>query len=416
LREPNRFGNFTQTREQRLSETKSTKIVLFEKAEYEARLVRAKLAMEEIGIDLLLVASPANHFWLTGYDGQSYYTPQMVAVHADEAEPIWFGRKMDAVGARFTAYMREDSIVPYPDEYVASRERHAMQYMAKIIRDRGWGRARVGVEMDDYYYTARWHQILTSELPDARFSDAFLLVNWLRLNKSEAELTYMREAGAISAAALGAAIDVARVGLRQSDVMAELYRVTVAGTPEIGGTFPCKPPNAAVGELASAPHLSWTDAPLEPGDMFYIEQGGVRHRYHSPLSRCVYLGAPTQQMLDVTAVIVEGLEAVLAAVKPGEPLESLAAAWQAVISRRGIEKDNRIGYPVGIGYPPTWGELTCSIRRGDRTIMEPGMTFHCIPALWLDKYGLVVSETFGVTERGAECFASFPRKLFHKHG
>jgi Xaa-Pro aminopeptidase len=224
----------------------------------------------------------------------------------------------------------------------------------------------------------------------------------------------MREAGAISAAALGAAIDVARVGLRQSDVMAELYRVTVAGTPEIGGTFPCKPPNAAVGELASAPHLSWTDAPLVPGDMFYIEQGGVRHRYHSPLSRCVYLGTPTETMLDTTAVIVEGLEAVLAAVKPGEPLESLAAAWQAVISRHGIEKDSRIGYPVGIGYPPTWGELTCSIRRGDRTIMEPGMTFHCIPAIWLDKYGLVVSETFAVTEHGAECFASFPRKLFHK--
>src|SRR4051794_10476507 len=45
LREPNRFGNVEQTREQRLSETKSTKIVLFEKAEYEARLVRTKLAM-----------------------------------------------------------------------------------------------------------------------------------------------------------------------------------------------------------------------------------------------------------------------------------------------------------------------------------------------------------------------------------
>ena len=52
-----------------------------------------------------------------------------------------------------------------------------MQYLAKVVRERGWGSARVGAEMDDYYYTARWHQILTAELPDARFQDAFLLVN-----------------------------------------------------------------------------------------------------------------------------------------------------------------------------------------------------------------------------------------------
>ena len=35
-------------------------------------------------------------------------------------------------------------------------------------------------------------------------------------------------------------------GVRQCDVMAELYRVTTAGLPEFGGTFPCKPPNAMV--------------------------------------------------------------------------------------------------------------------------------------------------------------------------
>ena len=49
----------------------------------------------------LLVASPANQFWLTGYDGWSFYTPQMVAVSLKEEEPIWVGRKMDAVGAKF---------------------------------------------------------------------------------------------------------------------------------------------------------------------------------------------------------------------------------------------------------------------------------------------------------------------------
>ncbi len=387
---------------------------VFEKAEYGQRVARTKARMQDAGIDLLLVASPANQNYLTGYDGWSFYTPQMVVLALEEEEPIWFGRKMDAVGAHMTAYMDGSQILPYPDGYVASRERHPMQFLVEVIKQRGWDKARIGVEMDDYYYTARWHEILTAGLPNARFLDAFLLVNWVRMNKSPREIEIMMQAGEIAGAAMQAAIDKAEVGVRQCDVIAELYKVTTSGTPEHGGTFPCKPPNAMVGEYCAAPHLSWTDAPLRSDELFYIEMGGVRHRYHTPLSRCVYLGTPPEEMTRLTGVIAEGLEAVLDSVKPGILCEDLEVAWKKVISRHGIEKDSRIGYPVGIGYPPTWGELTCSLRAGDRTELEPGMTFHCIPALWLDDYGLVISESFVVTESGAKTFANFPRVLFSK--
>ena len=388
--------------------------LLFERSEYLARVARTKQAMAERGIDLLLVASPANQFWLTGYDGWSFYTPQMVALSIDAEEPIWVGRKMDAVGAKFTAFLKADNVVPYPDIYVGSAERHPMQFMAEEIARRGWDRGTVGVESDDYYYTAKWDALLRAGLPNARFVDAFLLVNRCRMKKSPAELLYMRQAGRIAAAAQKAAFDKAAPGVRQCDVMAELYKVTTAGTPEFGGTFPCKPPNAMVNEIAAAPHLSWTDETLKAGDLFYIEMGGVRHRYHSPLSRCFYLGKPSERMDNTAKVIAEGLAAVLDTVKPGVLCEELAATWTKVIARHGIEKDSRIGYPVGIGYPPTWGELTASLRAGDRTVMEEGMTFHCIPALWLDTYGLVISESFAVTAKGAECFADYPRILFAK--
>jgi len=389
-------------------------MILFERDEFLARIARVKAVMSRRGIDILLVASPANQFWLTGYDGWSFYTPQMVAVSLAQEEPVWIGRKMDAVGAKFTAFLAPENVVPYPDNYVASAERHPMQFVAEELKRRGWAKGVVGVETDDYYYTAKWDAILRHDLPDATFVDAFLLVNWCRMVKSEAELTFMRQAGRIAAAAQKAAFEAAEPGVRQCDVMAELYRVTTAGLPEFGGTFPCKPPNAMVSEYCAAPHLSWTDAPLKKGDIFYIEMGGVRHRYHSPLSRCVYLGEPSQKMKEVSKVIAEGLEAVLATVKAGVTCGELADAWKKVTARHGIEKDSRIGYPVGIGYPPTWGELTASLRSGDTTILEPGMTFHCIPAIWMDDYGLVISESFAVSETGAEVFADYPRTLTYK--
>ena len=390
-------------------------MLLFESREYQARVVRVKDAMVERRIELLLVASPANQFWLTGYDGCSYYTPQMVAVSLRHDEPIWIGRKMDAVGAKFTAFIDQSNVVPYPDHYVGSGDLHPLQFVAEEIRRRGWDKGNVGVETDDYYYTAKWDAVLRHNLPNCKFTDAFLLVNRCRMVKSAQELEYMRQAGKIAAAAQQAAFDAARPGVRQCDVMAEVYRVTTSGLPEFGGTFPCKPPNAMVGEYCSAPHLSWTDAPLAENDLFYIELGGVRHRYHSPLSRCIYLGKPTERMDFVAKVIAEGLHAVLEKVRPGAVCEELAAAWKSVISRHGIEKDSRIGYPVGIGFPPTWGELTASLRVGDRTELQANMTFHCIPAIWMDQYGLVISETFAVTERGAECFAEFPRVLLSKN-
>jgi ectoine hydrolase len=388
--------------------------LLFERSEYLDRVGRAKKEMARRGIDLLLVASPANQFWLTGYDGWSFYTPQMVAVSLHDEEPIWIGRKMDAVGAKFTAFLRPENVVPYPDNYVASSERHPMQFVAEEIARRNWGKGCIGVESDDYYYTAKWDALLRQGLPNARFVDAFLLVNGCRMKKSARELEYMHQAGQIAAAAQKAAFEKAAPGVRQCDVMAELYRVTTAGLPEFGGTFPCKPPNAMVNEICSAPHLSWTDAPLAAGDIFYIEMGGVRHRYHSPLSRCVYLGKPTERMDTIAKVIAEGLEAVLSRVKPGVACEELAAAWKTTTARHGIEKDSRIGYPVGIGFPPTWGELTASIRAGDKTVLEEGMTFHCIPAIWLDTYGIVISETFAVARNRADCFADYPRILFSK--
>ncbi|MCK1732217.1 Xaa-Pro peptidase family protein [Bradyrhizobium sp. 142] len=389
-------------------------MLLFDKPEYLARVARVKKSMAQRGIDLLLVASPANQFWLTGYDGWSFYTPQIVAVSQQHDEPIWIGRKMDSVGAKFTAFLAETNVVPYPDEYVGSSDLHPMQFVAEELQRRKWDRGAIGVETDDYYYTAKWDSTLKKHLPNGKFVDAFLLVNGCRMVKSERELEFMRQAGRIAAAAHQAAFDAAAPGVRQCDVMAEVYRVTTAGLPDFGGTFPCKPPNAMVGEYCSAPHLSWTDAPLIKNDLFYIELGGVRHRYHSPLSRCIYLGKPTERMEFVANVIAEGLNAVLEKVRPGVVCEELAASWRAVISRYGIEKDSRIGYPVGIGYPPTWGELTASLRAGDRTELEPNMTFHCIPAIWMEQYGLVISETFAVTERGAECFASFPRVLLSK--
>lgn len=168
----------------------------FTRAEFAERLDKTRHAMAAKGVDLLIVTDPSNMNWLTGYDGWSFYVHQCVVV-PPEGEPIWFGRGQDANGAKLTAYLRAENIIGYPDHYVQSTERHPMDYLSAILKDKGWGQLRIGVEMDNYYFTAAAYGSLMRHLPDARFSDCNSLVNWQRACKSPQEIAYMRKAARI---------------------------------------------------------------------------------------------------------------------------------------------------------------------------------------------------------------------------
>ena len=51
------------------------------------------------------------------------------------------------------------------------------------------------------------------------------------------------------------------------------------------------------------------------------------------------------------------------------------------------------------------------VRAGDPTVIEPGMTFHMIPSMFLEGFGMWFSETVAVTETGCEVLTDFPRRL-----
>jgi len=391
----------------------SAPVLRFTPDEFAARLAKTRAAMEANGCDLLIVTDPSNMNWLTGYDGWSFYVHQCVIV-PPHGQPIWFGREQDANGAKLTAYLTENNILSYPDYYVQNPDRHPMDHLSGILRDRGWGGLRIGVEMDNYYFSAAAYVSLLRNLPNAKLVDATALVNWQRAVKSEAEIDYMRKAAFIVERMHARIFDVIEVGMRKSDLVAEIYDSGIRGGNGPAGDYPAIVPLLPSGRDASAPHLTWDDRPMRAGEGTFFEIAGCYHRYHCPLSRTIYLGKPTQAFLDAEAATLEGMEAGLAAAKPGNTCEDIALAFFGVLAKHGIIKNNRTGYGIGVSYPPDWGERTMSLRAGDRTVLEPGMTFHFMTGLWLDDMGLEITESILITETGVECFASVPRKLLIK--
>jgi ectoine hydrolase len=386
----------------------------FERAEYDARIAKTRRAMQMAGIDLLIVSDPTNMAWLTGYDGWSFYVHQCVLL-ALEGEPVWFGRGQDANGALRTVFMKRENIIGYPDHYVQSTERHPMDYLAReVIGARGWQAKRIGVEMDNYYFSAAAYGSLVRNLPNAKWHDATALVNWQRAVKSPCEIEYMRVAARIVEKMHAHIVEKIEPGMRKSDLVAEIYSTGIRGVEGYGGDYPAIVPLLPTGADAAAPHLTWDDTPFAKDAGTFFEIAGCFKRYHCPQSRTVYLGKPPKHFIEGERAVVEGIEAGLAVAKPGNTCEDIANAFFAVLRKAGIEKNSRCGYPIGASYPPDWGERTMSLRPGDKTVLEPGMTFHFMPGLWLDDWGLEITESILITGSGVETFCNTPRKLFVK--
>jgi ectoine hydrolase len=385
----------------------------FSRAEYAARIAKVRRAMSAAGVELLIVTDPSNMAWLTGYDGWSFYVHQCVLLALD-GQPLWYGRQQDANGAIRTVFMDNESILSYPDHYVQSFECHPMDRLSDIIANRGWGKCNIGVEMDNYYFSAAAYRSLLHHLRNAEFHDATAMVNWCRAVKSEQELVYMRRAGRIVTAMHDRIAEVIEPGMRKNDLVAEIYATGIRGADGHGGDYPAIVPLLPSGQDAAAPHLTWDDKPLKTGEGTFFEIAGCHRRYHVPLSRTVFLGRPPQAFLDADKAVQEGMDAGLETARAGMRCEDIANAFFKVLDKYGIKKDNRAGYPIGISYPPDWGERTMSLRPGDRSVLETGMTFHFMTGLWMQDWGLETTESIVITDGAPERLANVPRKLLVK--
>jgi ectoine hydrolase len=385
----------------------------FPLTEYHRRIALTRKAMTERGLDLIIVSDPSNMAWLTGYDGWSFYTHQAVLLGLD-GEPVWWGRGMDANGARRTVFMEPDNIIGYEDTYVQNPSKHPMEDLSKVIASRGWNKARVGVEMDNYWYSAAANESLRRHLKEAVFSDSTGLVNWQRIIKSDDEVDFIRRAAKIVDAMHAKVVELVAPGLPKNVLVAEIQKQAILGADGHWGDYCAFVPMLPSGIDATAPHLTWDDRPFRNNEGTFFELGGCYRRYHAPLSRTVYLGKPPEKFLAAEDAVLEATQAGLDKCRPGITCGEVAEAFFGTLQKRGFSKDSRAGYSIGLSYPPDWGERTLSIRRGDKTVLQPNMTLHFMPALWLDDGGLELSETILITPQGAECLCQTPRKLVVK--
>ena len=388
--------------------------MFFEKKEYKDRLKKVKISMQKKGIDLLISHDPANMNYLTGYDAWSFYYAQCVLVHINEDEPICFVRAQDGGGAHIKTYLQDKNIIEYDEKYIHTWPLHPYQYLVEIIKKRNWDNIKIGLEMDSHYFTAFCYETIKKGLPNAKLKDAERLVNWVRVVKSNEEIKLIQSAARIVESGMKTAFKSINPGVRQCDAVADIQKALFNGTKEFGGDYPSIATLLPTGKGTSAAHLTHTDEKFVSGEATIIEIAGAYKRYHCPMARTVLLGEKNQKKIDTMKATNEALDAGIEATKPGNTVDDVAQKFWGVLDKYKIKKDSRTGYSIGIGYPPDWGEQTFNILKGDKTILQPNVTFHMIAVMQFGDWGVEASEAVRVTDKGAELFCNLSRELHIK--
>jgi len=376
--------------------------------EYRDRARRVRERMGERGVDALLVTSPPNLFYLTGFESIWYppRAPVAVVVSAADERLVFLDYERHETLVRETAHC---------DDAVFYRYEDVVDTIAATFRERGWLEGSIGLE--------RWSQAPGAPLVEAvagrlrdgggRVVDGDWIVDRVRLTKSPAEVECVRRAAAIVDAAFADLAEHVRPGQTELQIAARLDTVMA----DHGGE------GAAIRTMVSAGPGVWcrthappSRRPVQAGDVMYIDACGVYNRYHADVCRTFAVGRDhpaARAILDVTAGSVE---AVRKAVHPGDPLDvAQRVAEEYVYSRFPREQVWWVGgYALGIAMPPNWvGHTYLANDAFEQFTWEPGYVTNYENVLFDREAGFTASymETLLMTEGGVEVLSKVPRTL-----
>ncbi|MFC4306580.1 M24 family metallopeptidase [Cohnella boryungensis] len=378
--------------------------LVFTQDEFRSRLNRlqAELVKQELGG--MLIHTPENIFYLTGYQSPGYYMYQCLVVPIS-GNPVLVLRRGELSNVQTYSWLPGDLVRTYDDT------NDPVALTADTVSEMDVPGGNLGLETGSWFLPVRNYKKLEVLLGDYRLIDAQGTVESLRVVKSAAEVGYIREACAVADKSMQAGLDAIRAGVNEDEAAAAMFSAMILA----GGEYLGMEPFISSGYRSGNMHSAWGHKVIGEGETLLLEVAGSRNRYHGALMRAAYTGTPTDEIKRATEVCIASLNAALDAIKPGVTAGEVDEACRGTIERAGMYEQfrKRTGYSIGAAFAPDWGEgHIMSLQRDDERVLLPGMVFHIPPALRMpNRYGVGFSETILVTETGCEVLTTLPREL-----
>ena len=379
----------------------------FSVGEYRRRLAAVQRGLAERNLDGLVLFSPGNINYLTGMDSENLFDIQ-ACILARDGDPVLV--VFDFERGRFdnSTWLAEPvAYGPFDDPMTA---------VVDELRRRGLDRARLGIEQRQAGLPPQHFLRLRAALPGAKVEDAFGPVERARLVKSADEIAFMRQAAAFTDGGVRAGYAAIAPGVRDSTVAAAM----VDAMYRAGSDTVCWGPVVAAGYRSGLAHSSFNGHVIARGETVFLELTGQHRRYVAPVMRTAIVGSPTAEHRRLAQASADAVAAILEAARAGTPARTVAEAGLRFI--RPVERDvvfhYYFGYPVGIGYPPSWIEtLGFFIRTDNPAPLESGMVFHLPMSLRVaGRLGICLSQTMLITSDGGVPLTGTPARLAEIEG
>jgi len=362
----------------------------FSTLEFKFRLSQVQSAMAQRDIDLLVVHSPENIYYLTGHQTSGYFAYQVLFVPQSGLPRLLLRYLEKGNVAEYSWLGGADTWKEGDDLAVRSLD---------VLNDLDGPKRTVGLEKGCWFLTAKMAEALTVELskglPGVRIADATLLIDQIRVIKSEMEIRYLKQAGAVAEIEMRAAIEGLCHGVTEAQIAAAVYQAGIQAGCEYTGL----PHHIMSGYRYDVCHANWSPKVIKHGELVLLELYGCVERYHSTQMRTVSIGDPPDEVKHAVDVVLAAQDAGLSAMGPGASSLEIDTLVRTAIRKIRPDYFNRTGYSTGIGFPPKtaeWEALDFN-EQHDWEVKE-GMVFHMLALAG----GFGISETVAVTGTGIE--------------
>jgi Xaa-Pro dipeptidase len=368
---------------------------------------RLDAALGACGVDALVVTSPADVAYLTGFwsFSRGVYPTDIAAVYSKAGTALVIptidapafaagdgAADHVACHGRFFVNLAEraDEHARRAAQLAAEPAETAAEALARVLEALGLRAARVGI--DDAALPHASADAISTRLSRVRLTPAAGAVARARAVKGPYEIDCLAQALRIAEESIHALLGELKPGTTEREAV-ELYERAVAAR----GATPYAT-MIAFGANAALPAAAASERALRPGDLVRIDLGCVFKGYRGDVARMAVLGEPNPREQRAYDAVEAGVQAALDTIRPGIDGGMVFEAAVAAVREAGLPAFRRHHVGHGIGLEPA--EAPWLRPGGDA--LEAGMVLRVeAPYYELGGFGVNVKETVLVTRGGA---------------
>ena len=349
-----------------------------------SRIDRLRKVLKQENVDAILISSPENRRYLSGFSGSAGY----LVISAEDAILATDFRYIEQAGRQ-------------SPEFENVRIGGPQSWLSDIL-----GTKKLqNIAFESNNLTVAQHQTLITSLdkalPDAKIqlTSTSNIVENLRSIKDDHEMAIE-----ISDQAFANVEPLIKEGITEKEIawLLEKEVRTLGGDAISFDTIVASGPNAAL------PHHRPSEKAISNGEPIIIDMGALYNGYCSDLSRTIFIGEPDDTFKKVYDIVLAAQLTAIATVENGMTGQDVDALARSVIEKAGYGDNfgHSLGHGVGLAVHENPG-----VGPNSPHVIEEGMPFTIEPGIYISGWGGVRIEDIVVMDKGkARVISNAPKQ------